>query len=585
MIPISGAVRASAIALSTAFLGCASLGIGDGAPASRGVEVRPEAPAEYDVLVAQQHISEGDVDAGIEAYLRASEKDPDSAYLQRVLADAFARSGDLDASVVHAQRAYDLEPENRLGRGLLAQLHRVRREPEKAIAPLMAESGEPIDIDAAAMLYQIQLETDKPDEALATAQWMLENGAEPVQAHLALANVYESLEQFDKQEVEIRKGLEYEPDNLRLYGALGRTLRRQGDREGEIKLYRDVLKSHPDDRSTLVALADAQMAEEDLEGAILTLEEVRRRFPTDLRSEMRLGFLYYEARRFEDAIPRFEGVLREMPEEHELSFFLGVSLRRADREDDALRVLNAVPPEHKHFAESRTQVASIYEKRGDFAAAQQAVQSAMDVEPSRPLELYSATLRAKAGDLDGAIAYLETLIENEPENDELIYNLGVVYGEGKHRDEAISAMQRALALNPDNANALNYIAYTWAEQGENLDEAEEMISRAIALRPEDGYIVDSLGWVYYMRARSLVEAGKREQAGTYIERALAALERADDLTGGDPVISEHLGDTYLLLDQPQRALEKFREAVELGPREGEQPDLAEKFESLKRELE
>src|SRR5512147_3326686 len=107
-------------------------------------------------------------------------------------------------------------------------------------------------------------------------------------------------------------------------------------------------------------------------------------------------------------------------------------------------------------------------------------------------------------------------------------------------------MQRALARNPDNANALNYIGYTWAERGIRLDEAEKMISRAIELRPEDGFIVDSLGWVYYMRARPLVQSGKMDAAQAYLERALSELERADELTGGDPVISEHLGDTYLL---------------------------------------
>jgi hypothetical protein len=40
----------------------------------------------------------------------------------------------------------------------------------------------------------------------------------------------------------------------------------------------------------------------------------------------------------------------------------------------------------------------------------------------------------------------------------------------------------------------------------------------------------------------------------------------------------------LLLDEKQRALEKFEEAIRLEPREGEQPDLLEKFESLRREL-
>jgi tetratricopeptide (TPR) repeat protein len=145
-------------------------------------------------------------------------------------------------------------------------------------------------------------------------------------------------------------------------------------------------------------------------------------------------------------------------------------------------------------------------------------------------------------------------------------------------------MQRALARNPDNASALNYIGYTWAERGLRLDEAERMINRAIELRPEDGFIVDSLGWVYYMRARPLLQRGPSREATRYLERALAELERADRLTGGDPVISEHLGDTYLLLDQKQRALEHFEEALSLEPREGEQPHLLQKFEDLRKEL-
>jgi Flp pilus assembly protein TadD len=62
------------------------------------------------------------------------------------------------------------------------------------------------------------------------------------------------------------------------------------------------------------------------------------------------------------------------------------------------------------------------------------------------------------------------------------------------------------------------------------------------------------------------------------------LERAVELTGGDPVISEHLGDTYLLMDDKQRALQLFEEAVAQEPREGEQPKLLEKLETLQREL-
>ncbi|MBW2269390.1 MAG: tetratricopeptide repeat protein [Deltaproteobacteria bacterium] len=200
------------------------------------------------------------------------------------------------------------------------------------------------------------------------------------------------------------------------------------------------------------------------------------------------------------------------------------------------------------------------------------------------MQLYAATLRAKTGDLEGAVRAVEELIEQAPDDDELLFNLGVVYGEADRSDEAVSYMRKALEVNPENASAMNYIGYTFAEQGVHLDEAEQLIMRAIELRPDDGYIVDSLGWVYYMRARPLVKSGRSAEARPLLQRAEAELSRAHELTGGDPVISEHLGDLYLLLDEKVRALEKFEEAIRLEPRQGEQPMLVEKFETLRQEI-
>ncbi len=50
------------------------------------------------------------------------------------------------------------------------------------------------------------------------------------------------------------------------------------------------------------------------------------------------------------------------------------------------------------------------------------------------------------------------------------------------------------------------------------------------------------------------------------------------------MISEHLGDVYRLLSEDERALRFYEEAVEMGPREAEQPMLQEKLETLRKEL-
>jgi tetratricopeptide (TPR) repeat protein len=547
--------------------------------------VRPDAPPEYDVLVGQQFEVAGRTAEALAAYERAVAKDEASALLHRKLAEMLARSNRLPEALEHAQRAVALEPEDLPTRLFLAQLHRIERNPDAAIAVLLDEQGEPFDANAAHLLYQIYSESGRREEALAVAVAMVREEPDSLRARMALAGAQARLGRDAEAEATLRDALELDPGNLRVYGALARSLRERGDRDDEIALYRELLAIYPHHRTTLIALGEAQMAMDDLDGAIATFEEVERRHPDDVRSAVRLAYLYYEARRFAESAERFERAHAANPEEHEITFFLGVVRRRAGDGAGAIAAFEQIPPEDEQFADARTQIAAIYEQNGDYPRALAEVELATSHAPSRALDLYAATLRSKAGDFEGAVAQLERLLTEAPTDDELLYNLGVVYGEAKRVDESIRYMQRAIEQNPENASALNYVGYTWAERGVNLDEAERMIVRAIELRPDDGYIADSLGWVHYQRARSLLDSGQRKQARVFIDKALAELGRADELTGGDPVISEHLGDTYLLLDQKRRALHFFEEAIRLEPREGEQPDLHEKVEALRRELE
>jgi tetratricopeptide (TPR) repeat protein len=562
--------------------GCAGLRT---APEGPGREVRPEAPAEYDVLVYHQHLADGQPQEAIAALERAIEKDEDSALLHRMMAESLARSGDLDRAVEHARRSRELAPEDADVRSILAQLYRIQQNPADAEKLLLDEQGKPIDEESAWILYQIYLESNDFDAGLGIARWMTETNPEEPRGWLALANVYEKKEQPLESEQALRKSLEIDPANLRIYGALARSMRNRGDKNGAIGVYREMLRQAPDDHATLVALAEAQINDEDLEGAIETLERTEASYPKDIDSVKRLGFLLYEQHRYAESAKRFERVLAASPREYEVAFFAGVALHRVNRDDAATRAFERVPPHHEYYAEARTQIAALHERRGRYAEALAEIERALASEPSRELELYAAQLRSKSGDFDGAVAYLEGLLASAPEDDEILYNLGVVYGEKDRDEEALRYMELALEKNPDNADALNFIGYTWAEHGENLEQAEQYITRAMELRPDNGYIVDSLGWVYYMRARPMIAAGDVAGGRKWLTKAIEELERAHELTGGDPVISEHIGDAYLLMDDRRRALDKFEEAAVMGPRPEEQPALREKLETLRRELE
>jgi tetratricopeptide (TPR) repeat protein len=569
------------LALLLAASGCASWPLGEPSEPSPALQ---DASPELDFLIGRDHEGEGRLAEALEAYTRALSKDPGSVYLLKRAAELSARQNRLPEAVVYAERALEFEPDNKGVRLFLGTLYRFRKDVASAERVLRDENGRPLDDDAAALLYGIYAENRRLTEARALAEWMIEDDPDGLRGYFALADAHEKLGDPAAAEATLRAGLERSPGDFSLYAALARGRRMRGDRVGEIAIYREVLEIHPKHRATLQALAEAQLALEQADQAVETLEILESLYPGDLRARLRLAFVEFERENFTAAADRFEFALQQNPQEYEVVYFLGVVRRRLGEEEEAIAVFDRIPVSHDRYPEARTQIAGIYEHRGDFERAIAEVERARGVHESRPMDLYLASLRAKAGDLEGALEFLQQLLDESPDDAEILYNIGVIHGEAKQVEESIHYMHLVLGMDPDHAGALNYVGYTWAEQGTNLDQAEAMISRALELRPDDGYITDSLGWVYFMRARPLLEQGEIEAARVFLDRAVDELQRAAELTGGDPVISEHLGDVYLLLDQKERALSMYEEALQLAPRFDEQPELREKYEQLREEL-
>ena len=130
-------------------------------------------------------------------------------------------------------------------------------------------------------------------------------------------------------------------------------------------------------------------------------------------------------------------------------------------------------------------------------------------------------------------------------------------------------MRLVISLEPENAEALNYLGYTYADKGIHLDEAEGLVRKALLIRPEDGYIVDSLGWVYFKQGR--------------YEKALRELERAEGLIPDDPVILEHLGDVYQKVGTYEKALKTYKRAMEKA-KDQDQAKISEKIQEVEKLL-
>ncbi|UCF68572.1 MAG: tetratricopeptide repeat protein [Acidobacteriota bacterium] len=134
--------------------------------------------------------------------------------------------------------------------------------------------------------------------------------------------------------------------------------------------------------------------------------------------------------------------------------------------------------------------------------------------------------------------------------------------------EAEAAFRRLLEDDPDNDAVLNDLGYLLATAGRSLDEAIGMLEKALRARPEEPAYLDSLGW-------ALHRSGRSDEALPLLQRAVRGATEASLAE-----IREHLGDVYQALGDVDRAVAEWRAAVGLSRLDGSVPPerLQEKIE-------
>jgi tetratricopeptide (TPR) repeat protein len=347
-----------------------------------------------------------------------------------------------------------------------------------------------------------------------------------------------------------------------------------------------------DDPAVLKDVADYYAASQQLKEAIPLYLRVLELQPDDsnAREKLATGFVLTNQR--SKAVEMLEQIIREHPEKYQPYDLLAQvlddearSLLRANRVEEAkARFAKAaanyeqsllINPNHPgtylHLAElllgplkdADRAVKLLTEARRRFSGAPEIV-------------YYLGIAQREAKQSQQAVATFEEALheaqmdqDDDVVNAKFYFNYGAAAEQAGLYEKAADLLRKSIALDPENsAEACNYIGYMWADHDMNLDEAEAMIKRALEKEPNNASYLDSLGWVEFRK-------GKFDQALSDLLRAAKTVER------DDPVVFEHIGDTYLKLNRTAEALEAWQKALALDPKN---KTLANKIEGTKRTI-
>lgn len=474
----------------------------------------------------------GEGDQALGEYFRALLLDPEAASVARRVSELSGRLGQPERSLEFAERSLALHPGDphslwlkgaallSLGRAsdaaaaLEAAVRADSTQPDYYRA--LARAAEPLDrVDLVAFAYRHAVELD-PDDG---ESWFQLGAAEIRLGHFAAA---------DSALTEAAQLEPLRPGILFLQGFAQENL---GHADRAIVLYRRHLEAHGQDLVTRRRLVNLLIDGKRYAEAYPEAQKVARAHPEDLEATQVEADLALELGRATEGNRALARIERQAPDDAEAMSRIVTVLSRHGRSRDGAARAEAWAAHHA----------------GDYRAAMLAARArALNREPG-PAFRWGRRAVALAPDSLAPRVMLGRLYQEHkrfaqaesvwaeaaarfPTVDLVAFDLAQCREQQGNLVGAEQAVRDVLRREPENAEALNFLGYLFADHNLNLGEAEDLIRRALARDPDNGAYVDSLGWLLYRLGR--------------LEEARRELERAVRLTGGDPVVHEHLGDVY-----------------------------------------
>jgi len=557
------------------------------APGLATPQPKASARAYAQYLRGRQAEQQSDWRRALEAYRAAVEADPRSAPLRVALAEAWARTGDLVRAEAEARKAIELDDggpsaaEAWLVLGRTAAVDRRTADSEKALrkaidiqvalAAKRPPGQAPLDPDPWRLLAQVKLEAGAVPGAIEVLDDLASRlPSEGAVALRELGRVHAERRELDLAAALYRKAVAAERRDTEGWRSLADLEESRRHFDEARRAWEGLVRQDSDDPDALLALGRLSLRAGDAAGARAFFDQTVHLSPDDAAARVRVAFAWLDARRPAEALAVADAGLRGRADPR-LLYVRGLALREERRWGEAAASFGAVAS-----GDPEVDLAALAARVSVLAQAGRSSEALALLDPAlaqSPRDLRLITARAyvleKAGRAAEAVTWLTRALAAQPRAERLRFSLGVAQERAGDRAGAIRTMQSILEGAPDDAEAMNFVGYIWAEKGERLDEAEKLVRSAVDMDPDNGSYLDSLGWILFQRGD--------------LPAAISTLERAEALAGPEPTILEHLGDAYRRSGRDADAARAWRHALQILD-EGAEPDLPGQRAAIEKKL-
>jgi predicted Zn-dependent protease len=491
------------------------------------------------VTISQLLVSTGRAAEAERVLAALLERAPDQRAINYNYAQVLTKLGRGNESRKYLERALELDPT--FGPAVLQLIDIYQKEGEwqkaaELLQPLI--NDDPLNLDLQRQQAFFYLRAGVPEKARASFKTLVAADPKDMRSQFYLAESLSDLEQYEEAE----------------------------------KIYRALLEKAPNDPEYLTSFALSQTAQKKYPEAIKSFNALlaQKDVPESLLTLANTQLAYIALQKGDNAqavaTARTVLIFQEKPNNQAV----GIALDALKREKKYTEAIVLLQPLVDHFSADpfvNSRYIEMLLRAGDKERANQAAATQSKFGPKNAIAAAEAYVTVQ--DYPAAIAVLKQQAESKPDDLDLAFQLGATYERAGDRASAEKTFAAILQRQPENAAALNYLGYMWAESGVNLDRAAEMLTKAVTQEPRNGAYIDSLGWVYYRQ-------GKLDLAEKYLLDATHLLPH-------DATVQEHLGDVFAKRGDLARALTTYRHALTLEPEQKDEAKIRLKIAELERQ--
>lgn len=420
------------------------------------------------------HLEAGDFYAGIgewdkalEQYNAGSAANAGNVLYQDRIARALIAQHKRDEGLKLLNGVIAKNPEDKEARSLRAALlldKTAANKPNEGIQEFQAlVDKNPDDVFLRFVLSKAQLESGNVPAARLQLLEVVKRNPRFFEAQLTLSSI--ALKQGNLAEAlrSAEAALEVAPYNFQAQLNRATALVRLGNMDEAAPTLNRLERLAPDSAEVHMQIALMELKRRKFAESEAEFNRIRSAKPDDLQALVGLVNVDLAQNRSGQAFARLEDELKRTHGAPAVRYILAMTALRAGKYNESINNLRELVDQTPGSIDPMLQLADVYRLKGDIHQAITTLQKATVLAPK--------DMRATAR--------LTYLLEME-----------------NKKEEAKSLARRSLSREPDDAGAMNNLAFLLAETGDDLNEAAKLARKAVSKVPGDPYFSDTLAYIY-----------------------------------------------------------------------------------------